>query len=495
MIRVGVIALSLFLTASASAQFAVPAAPIAKAIPNFTLNGGLPKWQACRAKVKAGTGNCKVLVIGESTPAGNGSSYQSTVYNFARATAWPAQIAAILNNLYQIPATAYGVTGDAGATTNFAAYDTRVTLNAWAAQTFAQTAGGNLLGNTTNTTNFAFNPTNGAAFPSNPSVQTDTLLFWPANYAGGDVFSVSVNGGSAIGTYTDSASVWTNKVFSTTLGVNTWDISCTAQGSFGCYFAGFVAYNSTIAQVLVINAGWSGSIVENWNSGAAAYSPLAAIEGIAPDLCIIQDMGNNVGQFTNLTTYTTDTENIIAACQQSGDALIVTSQPAASVGLTMTASVATSVLTVTAASGTIYDEATSGSGQGSTIVGAGIPAGTVVASRGTGTGGTGTYNLSTTPGTIVSESMAFGATYGQFNNYVSAAYTAAAAKNVPIFDWFKTMCGTISSNGTVCSLGGWTANMGAGWNAECCTNAADEAHQGPNAYATEATFITQIMMQ
>ena len=62
-----------------------------------------------------------------------------------------------------------------------------------------------------------------------------------------------------------------------------------------------------------------------------------------------------------------------------------------------TASRALAVLTVTAvASGVIY--------QGMTISGTGVPVGTTITAFGTGTGGTGTYTVSTS-GTIVSEAM------------------------------------------------------------------------------------------
>lgn len=67
----------------------------------------------------------------------------------------------------------------------------------------------------------------------------------------------------------------------------------------------------------------------------------------------------------------------------------------------ITASCSTSVLNVTATAGVLL--------VGQQITGAGIPAGTTIASLGTGIGGTGTYNLSTTPGTVTSSAMtAFG---------------------------------------------------------------------------------------
>ncbi len=66
--------------------------------------------------------------------------------------------------------------------------------------------------------------------------------------------------------------------------------------------------------------------------------------------------------------------------------------------VTVTASFATNVMTVTAVSGGTL-------AVGQSIVGAGIPANTYIAALGTGTGAAGTYNLTTTPGTVASETV------------------------------------------------------------------------------------------
>ena len=63
----------------------------------------------------------------------------------------------------------------------------------------------------------------------------------------------------------------------------------------------------------------------------------------------------------------------------------------------ITASCAAGVLSVSATSGTML--------VGQSVAGAGIPINTTILSFGTGTGGTGTYNLSSSPGTVASESM------------------------------------------------------------------------------------------
>lgn len=62
----------------------------------------------------------------------------------------------------------------------------------------------------------------------------------------------------------------------------------------------------------------------------------------------------------------------------------------------ITASFATSVMTVTATDAVLK--------VGQAITGAGVPANTYIASLGTGTGGNGTYNLTTAPGTVASAS-------------------------------------------------------------------------------------------
>ena len=68
------------------------------------------------------------------------------------------------------------------------------------------------------------------------------------------------------------------------------------------------------------------------------------------------------------------------------------------IGAAFQGQTATTVLTVNSmTSGTLN--------VGDIVLGAGLPANTQIASFGTGSGGTGTYNLTTTPGTIAAEGM------------------------------------------------------------------------------------------
>ncbi len=70
-----------------------------------------------------------------------------------------------------------------------------------------------------------------------------------------------------------------------------------------------------------------------------------------------------------------------------------------------TCSFATNVMTCTIA------PTTGAFAIGQTITAAGVTAGTTITSLGTGTGGTGTYNLSTSPGTIAAEATTAGTAY------------------------------------------------------------------------------------
>jgi hypothetical protein len=79
----------------------------------------------------------------------------------------------------------------------------------------------------------------------------------------------------------------------------------------------------------IINAGWAGSTVVNWNaSQPGPADPIPTIETIAPTLCIIMIDGNDAGAGTSIPTFTADKQNLITACKASGDVLLITSQPA-----------------------------------------------------------------------------------------------------------------------------------------------------------------------
>jgi lysophospholipase L1-like esterase len=393
-------------------------------IPNYTQNGGLPKWQACRAKIVAGTSNCIVMIIGESTPAGLGAAWNaSSDAGWSRATGWPSQLPVMLDQLYGIPATSHSVFGDAaqGTPTLYYQYDPRVAITTWTnTSAFGVTAGKNLWSGTVAAGRLAFNPQNTDQFPNNLVQQTDRLTIFTAGYAPTptpDALAIDVNGGAALTTISDTSSALVKTTVSASLGTNTWGMTCTNDGSFavGCFVAGYYAYNSAISQAIIVNASWSGSTVADWNTSGAPWSPLLAIAAVAPDLCIIQIGGNDAGADTVIATYKTDLTNIVNACKASGDVLLVTSQPA-------------------------------------------------------------------DPATV---------TYATTVQYIQADLDVATATNVPVLNWYLSLCGNMTSTP---SKACWNAGMQAGWGPENYGNSATgNPHQGPPAYATIASLLAQIL--
>lgn len=130
----------------------------------------------------------------------------------------------------------------------------------------------------------------------------------------------------------------------------------------------------------------------------------------------------NEGDFWAKTLTTAVRGDNVYADHNTGAVAAGSAKPSTFVG---TASFATNVMTVTAVtSGTVK--------VGDYVTSAGVAAGTKVTALGTGTGGTGTYTLSTSPGTITAQA-ATTSSYETTN--FKCASAAAADELVKISTW------------------------------------------------------------
>ena len=59
------------------------------------------------------------------------------------------------------------------------------------------------------------------------------------------------------------------------------------------YIGGIDAYNSTLKEISVLNAGWCGSHVVDWASGDPAYGPMSALSVVAPNLTLVSTSSNH----------------------------------------------------------------------------------------------------------------------------------------------------------------------------------------------------------
>jgi hypothetical protein len=150
----------------------------------------------------------------------------------------------------------------------------------------------------------------------------------------------------------------------------------------------------------------------NWTSGAIASTGagFAVTANFATNVMTVTTTAGVIGPGGVLSNFTGVAANTTILYESAAGVYVLSSSPGtlgpltgnvamtnapAPVWLAATASFATNVMTVTVANGTIAN--------GAVLNFPGVTAGTTISSLGTGTGGTGTYNLSTTPGTIASE--------------------------------------------------------------------------------------------
>ena len=118
-----------------------------------------------------------------------------------------------------------------------------------------------------------------------------------------------------------------------------------------------------------------------------------------------------------------------------------------------TASFATTVMTVSAvASGTL--------GVGQLIIGAGIPANTRIASLGSGVGLTGTYNLSTTPGTVSSGAYTSTTADSVGGASVTASFATSVMTVTAVADGVLAVGQLISASGV--AAGTYITSLGTG---------------------------------
>jgi hypothetical protein len=65
----------------------------------------------------------------------------------------------------------------------------------------------------------------------------------------------------------------------------------------------FRTYNSAVSEASMVNAGWDGATVANWNTSTSSpWDPLPAIETVAPTLCVITIYGNDAIAGTAVAT-------------------------------------------------------------------------------------------------------------------------------------------------------------------------------------------------
>lgn len=271
----------------------------------------LINWRLAVAKVRRGTANAKLALIGDSTTRGLGGNGGN---NGDVLNSYPTQLATILNKKIGLT-TGVGnlIGGSAGGATPITGLDSRVTFGGGWTSSAGTTAGGTLLTSTASGT-LAFTPV--AAF--------DTAdIYYPRN-SGWGTWNANIGGGSSTLITNSNANAFLKATLTGSLAVQA--VNCVwASGS--AFLAGIDTYDSATKQISVWNMGWSGATAGNWNNSTWLYGPLSSIATYDPDLSIINLGINDWTAGTSLATFAANLQALITACKAVGDAIIVTPTP------------------------------------------------------------------------------------------------------------------------------------------------------------------------
>jgi lysophospholipase L1-like esterase len=285
---------------------------------------GLPKWSAAVRATLSGQRNARVIFIGDSTTAGYDAS-NSLLAGNNKVESVPTVVAGLFPNSLG------GITSLSGSQNapNTANYDHRVSFGfGWGFSSVSSTAG-QILGA------YALESTGPTDFTFTPGKAWDTAELYYQGYDAGGTANVSINSTGSIGIITtlspgsSTASYTFNKAtFTKTLGNDTFNTRRLTGTKYD--FDAFVLYNSTVKEITVMNAGWSGAKAADVVAGTGPWSTLNGLATYAPDLVVV-DLGINDWNQATATTeasFKASMQSIINAATGAGaDVLMIVPLP------------------------------------------------------------------------------------------------------------------------------------------------------------------------
>jgi lysophospholipase L1-like esterase len=293
----------------------------------------LPRWATALANVRAGTGNARLMVLGDSTSAGAFANSGAGFASNNMASCWPYLLAPLFTAQGYTPniGSVFGDVTNSTIVATLVAHDTRRAIGAnWTLGAFI-TFGGNVLSNANATTTLAsFTPA--AAF--------DTIIVTTINNAGYGVMSVAIDGGATLQdiNLATGGSVVTRTTMSVPRGTHRIDLfRAIADGAsirnINC--VSIETTDSTKRTVDIINASVGGITCAITANTTAYFNSLSVFPNYNPDLTIIcigiNDWvaGTAAGTYDLVTagTVAVNTQKIIDSARLSGDVILMTPVP------------------------------------------------------------------------------------------------------------------------------------------------------------------------
>jgi len=276
------------------------------------LNPGyqLTKFRVAYAKTRDGVADTKILFIGDSIPAGNGS----TLPNNQSYGAYPARVTLGHNPLIQARPNLilYPSHQDDRCTlgTGWSGYSGGYGFGASSAW-LANGAAGNLV--------CAAGAQNGTY---------DTYNIYYRRYSGGGSFTATATGGASSGTISTNGADAVLKTTITAAAANNTNTVTLTNPAGQILILAIEASLSTRKSVLISNAGVNSSQASG--SGSASWSStesILAINAFAPDLCFIELGTNDANLGFTKAVVKAGLQTIITACQTSGSVVLIKGHP------------------------------------------------------------------------------------------------------------------------------------------------------------------------
>jgi lysophospholipase L1-like esterase len=267
-------------------------------------------WSAAKAQVIAGTGNARLLFIGNSITAGSGATGDTTgTYqkNNAAAASYPTRLAEMLN-ASALPASWNSFIGGQYES-DWHAHDNRIDMGGWTDYGLGS-IGANVLA--------ALGET-GVKFSFTPSSAFDTVeVLGIYNGEWGIYVSVDEQPSAASVTMYNSQRFGDATICSPIdLGEGYSTISVEHWANAGL-ISGLIASNSQRPEVLVMRAGWFGATIGNL-TGAT----LGGIEALRPDMTVIAMTVNDPATGITPEDFKAQYQMVIDAAKISGDVMLM----------------------------------------------------------------------------------------------------------------------------------------------------------------------------
>jgi lysophospholipase L1-like esterase len=280
----------------------------------------LPRYRAALAATAANTADTRIAYLGDSTVAGAYAS--GVIWDNCRPFCPPVLLGNWLKQNLGLPVSLDAAFGQGNPGVALL-YDPRVTRVGWTGLNDGTPGGlgGGSYRNDTNqaaSVNFQFSDT------------FDTIEVDYLTNSGGANFTISINGGAALGATVPSNGALARATVTRTCtpGAHTVNINRLVGAGFICIFAVRVR-SSTTRRVLVWNWGTGATAVSDWLDTTNVWSPGTYGPALAPHLVLVQlginDAINGVTNATALTNY----QALVNLYRPFADVVFVTPTPVA----------------------------------------------------------------------------------------------------------------------------------------------------------------------